>query len=210
MRDYYNQIITKTNIDIKTILEIGSRDGHDANTLKVLSNVSDESVWVIEPNPNQCEIIKKNYPNFNLIDMAISDKDGVIDFYQVIGNDGDVGTSSTLNRADDWYIKMGAKKINVNSITGISLLKIIDKKIDLCKIDVEGLTYEVLTSFGDHIKNINSFHLECEHREVWKNQKLFDDVSEYMTEMGYVLLFSSYNNGNLQSDTIWVNKNMIK
>ena len=48
-----NLIKTKTNISPKTILEIGSMHGHDANTLKNEFNLNDSDVWVVEPNPHQ-------------------------------------------------------------------------------------------------------------------------------------------------------------
>ena len=49
MNEYYNVIKNKTNILVKNILEIGSRDGNDANSLKNLFQIPNENVWVVEP-----------------------------------------------------------------------------------------------------------------------------------------------------------------
>ena len=102
------------------------------------------------------------------------------------------------------------KKIKVNTITGLKLLETINKKIELCKLDVEGLSYEVLNSFGDRINDILSFHIECEHREVWKDQKLYLDVKEFMENKNYEQIYFKYvAEGTLQSDSIWVLKHNI-
>jgi len=210
MEIYLEVINSHTKINPKYILEIGSRDGHDANKLKNLFGTEDENVWVVEPNPNQCDLIKEIYPNFNLVDCAISNINDFVNFNQLTGDEMVVGTSSILDRADSWYDQMGAKKIKVKSITGKNLLEIINSNVDLCKIDVEGLTYEVLESFEDDIKKIKSFHIECEHREVWKGQKLYDEVESLLINKNYIRVYSDYFEGKLQSDTIWVHKDYVK
>jgi FkbM family methyltransferase len=210
MQIYSNKIIKSTNITPKNILEIGSRDGNDAFFLKNSFNIQDSKVWVVEPNPNQIEVIKNSYPTFNLIPNAIFNESTEHDFYQVIGNPNDVGTSSLINRNDDWY-KDKTVLIKVKTITGQELLNIINEEIDLCKLDVEGLTYEVLDSFGDDITKIKSFHLECEHTEIWESQKLYLDISNFLIEKGYSQIHFNYcPGGEIQSDSIWVINSMIK
>lgn len=210
MEIYLEIINNSTKIKTKCILEIGSRDGHDANKLKNLFGVEDKNVWVVEPNPNQCELITEIYPNFNLVDCAISNINDFVDFNQLTGDEMVVGTSSILDRADSWYHQMGAKKIKVKSITGKKLLEKINFDVDVCKIDVEGLTYQVLESFGKEIYKIKSFHLECEHREVWRGQKLYDEVETFLINNKYIRVYSDYFDGKLQSDTIWVHEDYIK
>lgn len=210
MINYCNIIQSKTHIKPKIILEIGSRDAHDANILKNFFNISDEDVYVVEPNPNQQVYISKYYPNFNLIKNAIYNKDGKLKF-NAVNQSGFIGVSSLLDRNDGLYSKIDSNTIKVDVITGDKLLSIIGKEIDLCKIDVEGATYEVLESFKDDIFKIKSIHIECEHKQVWVDQKLYNDVKNYLESKGYVQIYFTYvNNIPLQSDSIWVNKNYLK
>lgn len=211
MITYFQTITEKTTIEAKTILEIGSRDGNDAQKLMEYFNLNSEDVWVVEPNPNQIEIIKTLHPNFNLVPKAIFSEETEHDFYQVVnGNPDDVGTSSLINRTDNWY-KSKTKIIKVKTITGDQLLNEINKEIDICKIDVEGLTLEVLKSFHKNLNKIKSFHLECEHRVVWENQKLYDDVSDFLINNNYTQLYFEYcSGGTLQSDSIWVLNDLLK
>lgn len=211
MKDYYNKITEKTTISAKTILEIGSRDGNDAAELMRYFQLNNEHVWVVEPNPNQIKIIENFHPNFNLIPNAIFSEETEHDFYQVISGDpNDVGTSSLINRNDNWY-ESKTNVIKVKTITGKQLLDKINRDIDICKIDVEGLTIEVLNSFGEDLNKIKSFHLECEHTEVWKGQKLYGDVSKFLIENNYVQIYFQYcSGGTLQSDSIWVLNSYLK
>ena len=211
MINYYNNIIGKTTISAKKILEIGSRDGNDAYKLMTKFGLNNEDVWVVEPKPNQIKIIENNYPNFNIIPNAIFNEETEHDFYQVVSsNPNDVGTSSLINRNDDWY-ESKTNLIKVKTITGKQLLDKIVYNVDICKLDVEGLTLEVLISFGDDLSKIKSFHLECEHREVWNGQKLYNDVSEFLIKNGYTQIYFNYcSGGDLQSDSIWVYDKYIK
>jgi FkbM family methyltransferase len=211
MDKYYQLINDLTIIEPKTILEIGSMDGNDAFKLKTSFNLSDSDVWVVEPSSTQQEIIKNNYPTFNLITEAIYYERGEKMFNQV--NGPDAGTSSLYDRTDSWYELQGNGLVKrmVKTITGEDLLNIINKPIEICKLDVEGLTYEVLKSFGDKLTQIKSFHLESEHREVWKGQILYNDIKDFLISKNYKEIYFKYvADGDLQSDSVWVINDLLK
>jgi len=203
------EYLKKYNIIPKTVLEIGSRDANDANFFKEQFSLKNENIYVVEPNPSQANIIRNNYPNFNLFEVAIDEHEGIKTFNQVTSGGIDpIGTSSLLDRIDGWYERVETSKIKVNCITGKSLLDKIKKEIDICKIDVEGLTYEVIKSFGKSINKIKTIHIETEHHIFWENQKLHSDVISLMNSLGFTLI---YENGNEhQSDTIWINNKILK
>lgn len=210
MVNYSNLIRERTTIEPKTVLEIGSRDADDANTLKEYFNVDDSKVFIVEPNPKQQVKITEKYPNFNLIKEAIFNEEKTLSFNAVNSYDL-IGVSSLMERKDRLYDKVDSEKIMVNTILGSRLLANINEEIDLCKIDVEGATYEVLTSFGDDITKIKSMHLENEHLEVWENQKLYGEVKDYLVSKGFTEIYFQYvNNVVLQSDSIWVQTKFLK
>lgn len=212
MNNYAKILTDRTNILPKTILEIGSRDGNDAETLRSIFKIEPKNVWVVEPNPIQQNKIIDKYPDINLITSPIFNEEKMITFYGVNVSDQTLnGVSSVLNRVDDFYEKTNTDKIEMKTMLGSVLLEKINTGIDLCKIDVEGASYEVLESFGDKIHNIKSIHIECEHRVVWKDQKLYEDVSEFLNKNDFTQIYFSYcGNDTLQSDSIWVQKNLLK
>jgi FkbM family methyltransferase len=212
MIDYINTVRKKTTIEPNFILEIGSRDGHDSEELRKEFNIEPSNVWVVEPNPKQQVKISEKYPNFNLITSPIFNVEKKITFFRVdVENETLVGVSSLLDRVDKLYDKINTDRIELETILGSTLLGVINKPIDLCKIDVEGATFEVLESFGEEIKKIKSIHIECEHRIVWENQKLYDEVKSYLISKEFTQLHFEYcNQATLQSDSVWVQKSYIK
>ncbi len=199
------EIIRDSNIKPKNILEIGSRDGHDAELLRSEFNIQYEKVYIVEPNPSSYFNICQLYPKAKVFKKAIDDFNGIKQFNQVSEKDFDTGISSLLNR--NFYNNMpNIKKIDVECITGKELIKDFNK-IDICKIDVEGLTYQVLVSFEDSINKIKIMHIECEHQQVWDNQKLYKDCAEYLKSKKFIEIHFEYiANEKLQSDSIWMRK----
>lgn len=208
MNRYANLILSHTSIKPQTILEIGSRDAEDANFLHRFFKTPDNKVFIIEPNPAQQIIISGKFPDFNLFKVAIYNQEGNLKFNAV--NIGDPGVSSLLDRYDNYYHNI-SKIIEVPTITGKKLLEIINQDIDLCKIDVEGATFEVLESFEEKIDLIKTFHIECEHIPVWKNQKLYPHVKRFLEKNHFKEIYFQYvNNIPQQSDSVWINEKFLK
>jgi FkbM family methyltransferase len=205
----YFKAISRSKIIPDNVLEIGSRDGHHAEAIRKKYGI--HRVYVVEPNPHKALKIRENYPDFMLFEVAISDKNEIIDFYQIDTGDENIdGMSGTLDRPD-LYSKVNHNKIKVNSITGKSLLSEINEEIDMCKIDVEGLTWQVLNGFGKEITKIKSFHIETEHNEIWKDQKIDTEVNELLTSYGYLKVNQSKHTTpfGLQYDQIWILQDYI-
>lgn len=209
MIEAHCKIIKNLKLNPKTILEIGSRDGHDASYYRKFFNIKNEDVYIVEPNPKMFNILKNTYSYFNLFELAISDKSGPQEFYQVDDDENvsAVGISSLKDRnLDDFYQRFKTNKIIVNAITGKQLLSTINKEIDICKVDVEGMTYEVLLSMGELIKKIKTIHVESETLQYWKNEKLEPEIFDFLEKNNFVLVF--YNNIGGQTDSVWIDKEL--
>lgn len=189
----------------RNILEIGSRDGSDANALQAAFSVPDDKVYIAEAHPHCVDYIRSKYPNYNLYGMAVASENGVTKFNAVFTQDmGILGMSSLLSRTDESFPE---NWLDVETITGRSLMERIgEKEYDIVKIDVEGYTYEVLKSFNGDISKINMMHLEVEHYPFWKNQKLYNDVKEILNWYEFEECYRFdyvYEEGKVQSDVIW-------
>jgi len=200
----YAHDIKRLNLRSGVVLEIGSRDAKDAMLIAKILGVSSKNIHVVEPNPDLHSLIKNTYPGINLHTCAINNKEGLSNFNKIISDNLNVvGQSSLLDRTDDAYSTTKTEVITVECIKGSTLLKKINKPVTACKIDVEGLTYEVLESFGESINQIESFHLETENIEFWKDQKLEDDLFKFMIEKNYRLIFKDCPYAT-QCDSVWV------
>lgn len=182
-----------------TVVELGSRDGHDAAKMEEIFQA--ERVIAIEANPYCAREINRNYPEFEVVNVAIAQQTGRVKFYAVKPEYGEVilGQSSLLYK--DAYREI-ANEILIPAYTMddfVESLKI--DEIECMKIDVEGATYEVLEGFTK-IRMTRLFHIESEHKEFWEGQKLYDDTARFMEDAGYeqVYFAPAWTD---QSDTIW-------
>lgn len=185
----------------KSIFEIGSLNGNDAAILE--NRYKTNNVTIFEAHPVFFEKIKASYPNFKVFNYAGSNTDGEISFNGVSDTERRIGTSSVLDRNGIDYNKytVMAKRpetfINDNNI----------ESIDLLKIDVEGLSYELLSGFGKKLNIIKSIHIENEHVPVWKNQKLYTDVEKLLLENNFVLV--SIKAAFPQTDSVWFRRDVF-
>ena len=120
--------------ECNTLLEIGSLHGKNANQLK--NELKIKKVYIFEANPYSYEIIRKRYPQHNLYNYAMGNKNQKVKFNAVLIDNP--GVSSVLNRPDGYY----KDKVNIVEVDMLRGDKFITENnigiIDLCKIDVEG------------------------------------------------------------------------
>ena len=227
MQRFYNTFVEQFDTKPLSILEIGSRDGHDAEKLRAFGALPPESVYIVEPHPESYRNIIATYPKARVFEFAISDKPGVINFNAISTAPregwtpenimGLVGTSSILQKNYEIYRHipgMTEERFGFNNpqcwtkalaVNGRTLLQLINRsEIDLIKIDVEGLTYEVLKSFGDDIRLLKLLHIEIEKIQIWKEQHLYDEIKAYLEFYGFKELYylPAYFGGN-QGDNVW-------
>lgn len=209
LKIYENIIRNYTTIIPNNILEIGGLTGDDSYFLSNLFNIDAANVFIIEAHPEAQKYIEEKYPHFKLLKYAICSENKPVTF----NCSEAVGSSSILDRNDTFYLTTYTELITVEGITGEKILNDNNlSEIDICQIDVEGIAYETLDSFGQSINKIKSIHIECEHYQIWKNQKLYTDVKEFLEKNNFQQLYFRYINpsASSQSESIWVNKNYLK
>lgn len=192
-----------------TIVEIGSRDGHDS--LYLLKKLSADKVYTFEANPYCYKIIQKNYPFFNNIQGAVSNFSGTASFNIVnSANWEEVGTSSLRDRTDSWYDNKSSKiMVDVSTMKDYINKYKMPSVLDIVKIDVEGCSFEVLEGFEDLIFTVKLFHIENETFAYWKDQKLSSEVSALLKSKGFVKDYEEMFGAN-SVDEVWVNGNITQ
>lgn len=204
MRNEINQLTTELPFTPVTFMEIGSRDGHDTKAVADYWNLVPDNCYIVEAYPALCDRIKTQYPEFNTFGFAASDKIGTVEFNAVPLTDhaNNIGISSILE-CTAYDVPSDKITVPTNTISNflgeIGLLG-----VDLIKIDVEGFTQEVLNGFGDKLQNIKALQIETEKSEMWKGQKIHDDIVAFMESKGFTLL-SKYDAWGNQYDCLFVN-----
>lgn len=185
-----------------TVVEVGSRDGDDAKRIGELFNA--DRVVAVEANPYCARRIERSHPEIDLFDIAITNRNGPVDFWAVDHHYGDIllGQSSTLYKQSYQGI---AKHLRVIGMTMDDFVDLADiRSIEVLKIDVEGATYQVLEGFR-RMRITRLVHLESEHVSFWEGQRLYEDTRDLMLSYGYEEVFR-VPVWTDQSDSIWLRK----
>ena len=206
MLQYFNFVKNGTNIKVKNVFEIGANFAQDADFLRELFTLTPRDVYVFEAHPDIFKAITQIH-SFNAYNNAVYNENKKIPFYIFPLGYKDPGQSSIHKIWTD------TKEIQVQAIRMDDFMEAHGVgKIDFLKIDVEGVTYEVLEGFGKRLKDVNCVQLEAEHGEnnVPGNWVLYDKIEDILKQHGFELIFFERNNGMLQSDSFWVQKGCIK
>jgi FkbM family methyltransferase len=193
------------------VFDIGTRDGDDAEFFREKLNAS--RVVAIDANPIAVEKTRAVYPEFEVIETAVSDFDGTVKFLQIISDDKDfAGTSSIdTNKANDEIFKGMTQTIEVPVIRMDNLLTDLGlgtSVVDVVKIDVESYTYETLIGFGSNLRKVKVFHLETERKYGRAGHRNNVQVAALMRSSGFYLYDLSYEWGPNIQDQVWVNSGL--
>jgi FkbM family methyltransferase len=183
------------------VWEVGSRDGRDGVELAKRIYEGDP-VWfwsnatvvLFEPNPMQADIIKAEYPEAEVHQLAASNAKGSAPFMVYVGDEGAVGSSSLNLRWKEDDLEGHQIIVDIDRLD--NLIK--DEQIDIMKIDCEGHSVEVVEGLGDKLKNVRLYHIET---EKWTDSNI--KMKAFMMGHGYTLVDESEQYGGMP-DQVWV------
>jgi len=213
IQDFPQVILENSDIAPTNIFEIGASNGNDSEFMRNHFNIPPENVFCFEPNPSNVRDLTEWHPNFNIFPVAVSDFTGKKTFQCHI-HASDVSSFRKLLNTNHNYPGLSEQNYTEHEVDVLRMDYIINhydiKNIDVCKIDVEGNSYEVLQGFGDKLNIVKFLHVEAEKEVYFDNQPwLFIDVKNFLTEKGYAMV-KYYDIGDVQCDTWWVRNDVLK
>jgi FkbM family methyltransferase len=203
----YLYFVNKINKnDVKTIVELGTRDLDDAVNLY---NHFKCKIYAFECNPDCLIECNKRLSKFNevqkneiiLIDKAISLTNSDVIFYPFdLSKYNNMGSSSMFkidfskrNKNDpDYNIPNPQKEIIV---PGIRLDTFISQNnithIDLLCIDLQGYELNALKSLGNNLHNVKYIITECSIQNTYIGGPSFEELYSYLRNFGFVYVTSN-------------------
>jgi FkbM family methyltransferase len=179
--------------DIKLIFELGSRDLEDGNNLSKYYNAK---VYSFECNPDCLKICYENLfkfknTNLNLVEKAVSDTDGTINFKPFDLNLYDnMGASSIFkntfsNRApwcEDRNIKHSVQKdITVPSIRLDTFCKNNNiSDVNMLCMDLQEAELLALKGMGEYLRNVKYIITEASNINTYEGGCTFYQLDEYL------------------------------
>ena len=190
----------KKDLYVKGVVHVGAHRGEELEDH--VSIGAEQIVW-IEANP---DLFGELYSNLmvssvglpvqnHIFNVACSDVDnGTAEFHVVYGPDagygvGNKGCSSLLKprgAMQSW--EKGT--ISVKTMTLDTLIRDNDldfKDFDMLELDVQGAELMVLRGATEFLKHVKYVYSEVTfHSPDYEGNPLFDDISEYLAEFGFV------------------------
>jgi FkbM family methyltransferase len=183
--------VTKKKLNGKipnVILDVGSRDLDQSIELK--QHFPTSRIIAFEPNPPQFEICKQRAAQFNNIEvhnLALSDEDGVLDFWVV---DGNPGGSSLLEPIYVPFSHNRWSKISVNCKRLDNVLKeLAINQVDVMWMDAQGVELKVLKGMGEYINTVQTLHTEACPNAYYKGHILQNEVENFLKDNNFAFQF---------------------
>jgi FkbM family methyltransferase len=144
-KDRFNLIASLLLKDEKTFIDIGACRGDYVEI--ACRYIPQESIFAFEPIPFMFDYLKSRFPNSNIMNMALSDRNGSDNFYVANNEELSGLVARELNT-----LPSGTEftKIQV-SLSTLDNALAVRKNIGLIKIDVEGNEFAVLKGAKDLI-----------------------------------------------------------
>ncbi len=165
------------------IFDVGANNG--SFSIPYTNNVENK-IYAFEPTPHLLEtyLYKVNKPNYIVIPKAISVKNETVKFH--IAGQSDWGCSSIHKFSDDleknWPGRTDFKVTQTIDVECITMKDFIEQnnieKIDIFHCDTQGNDFNVLLSFGDHIKKIVKGEVEA-----FEKNPLYKDINNSVSNI---------------------------
>ncbi len=174
------------NFNCERFCDIGANIGNHSN---FFSNLGSKG-WAFEPSKRNFELLKKNVPNFNLYNLALSDIIGTERFVSYEDSCGNSNLVSNFdNKTQSWGKKETYEEVKVDLLDSFNI-----DSPTFIKIDVEGAELKVLYGAIETIKKFRPvICIELHTDENLKNAGFpysRKDINNFFDLVGYKLLHS--------------------
>lgn len=199
---------------IKTVLDIGAYIGSFAFAMRRI--LPDARIISFDPLDKNIRALNENLkcdPNFHVVQTAIGDKNGTIDFWV----SDFTASSSALEMAQTHKVHFpetsGNKRITVPLKTLDDCLR--DVQVEnpmLLKVDVQGFENAVFTSGKKTLKKTDIIISEVSFQQLYKGQPLFEEIHDLLRQEGFAFaglldtLCSPLDGSILQADALFTRK----
>lgn len=158
------------------IIDVGAHIGLSTLYFKMLFPKS--KIVAIEPHPDLVKILERNVElnrleNVEVIEAAVGNEEGEKSFFVDIDNKW-LSSGSFMRGAWNNIQENREIKVNVVKLGGL-----INKKVDLLKLDVEGAEEEVLLSLGDKLNMVEHILFEYHPNKDKTPDKIVGSLLNY-------------------------------
>lgn len=181
----------------RVIVDVGAAE------LKKLN--SNDTYYLFEPEEkayNKLSELFLGKPNIKLYKQGLYNAPGVLPLYITKKREctsllePDSVLLESLKGDSDYWANTAYKRFEVEQVSEVEVVRLdslISEQdvdvIDILKLDTQGSEYEILEGCGDLLYKTRKIICEVEHIPLYKSQKLFNDILEFLQEKGFAFAY---------------------
>lgn len=190
------------------LCEVGANFAQDAAYLSRKWQLSPETVVVFEPHPDIALKVRNHY-DFVVMTKAVSNVNTVMQFNAVkLDSTSNTGISSLLPHSINDITENDFVEVEVTRLDTFATAHGLTH-IDFLKIDVEGLTFQVLEGLGEFLQNVCCIQIETEFIPIWKDQRTQSEVYRLLEENRFQLIEHFTQMDGVQGDSLWIREDCV-
>ena len=150
-------------------------------------------VYAFEPNIKAASRVIGRLPNFVVIPMAVSTRNGFETFYENAYEESSSLLPIDPEVRDFWVRGENLEVVNSYPVPSIRLDTFMETmgipRVDFLKVDAQGCDYEVVASCGERLKDVRRIQLEVTvtGRQFYRGAKPKQEIVGFLRERGFVL-----------------------
>jgi FkbM family methyltransferase len=201
-------IFYQLQIEKPTYLDIGAHHPYYLSNTAYFYNKGCMGVSV-EPDPQLFEVIKKERPNENCLNIGVGKSSGGTASFYIMS----ASTLNTFSKAEaDRYASYGDKSIKeviqlpLLSVNDIIVQHFNNNAPNFVSLDVEGMDLEIIQSFDFLKYKPNVFCIETLTYTEDKTEQKLTDIINYVESKGYFLYADTFINSIFVEKETWKNR----
>ncbi|MES2264493.1 MAG: FkbM family methyltransferase [Pseudomonadota bacterium] len=172
-------------------LDVGAMGGPTQPTLRYLALHNLLTYVGIEPQESECANLRQMFPNGIFLTDAVGNVDADVPLHLTVSNACCSVLEPNFEVLDNYPIATCFAVTDQMSVHVTPIAKLVaDGRMpspDFIKCDAQGYDYEVLEGCGDVLKDILAIEVECQFKQIYKDQKTFFDIKALLESYGFIL-----------------------
>jgi len=184
-------LLKKNKIEKRGIIHIGAHEGQEVESYLSLGF---KKIMLIEANPDLAENLKNNFKSFKevtVINNAISDSEGTVDFHIHTSRTGSTEPSSLLKMKEFKNIVPSLNTIKTIKVSAISLGKLFEwnyliQDYNFLNVDVQGAELQVFKGASSILNFFDVIISEVNLIELYEGAPLEHEIVQFLDSFSFV------------------------
>jgi FkbM family methyltransferase len=172
-------------------LDIGAMGGPQQASFQYLAKHNLIHYVGIEPQEDECENLRRMFPQGTFLTDAVGNVDADVPLHMTVSTACSSILEPNFEVLNEYPIST-CFGINSHLSVHVTPIETLVKSGRMpaphfIKCDAQGYDYEVLEGCGDVLEHVLGIEVECQFKQIYKNQKTFIEVKALLEKHGFIL-----------------------